>query len=120
VACINQEDFRKNILKTEAATIACVICKCKQNKRGMVHASISLLVSSTLCLQWDINFVFVISYQGFNWESWRKPGGWYNFLMGQVDDIARTGVTHVWLPPPSHSVSPQGELINVNYTIYGC
>ncbi|KAL6858820.1 hypothetical protein ACP4OV_017822 [Aristida adscensionis] len=51
-----------------------------------------------------------VLFQGFNWESWRKQGGWYNFLQGQVDDIARAGVTHVWLPPPSHSVSPQGYM----------
>jgi len=46
--------------------------------------------------------------QGFNWESWKQSGGWYNLLMGKVDDIAAAGVTHVWLPPPSHSVSTQG------------
>lgn len=48
--------------------------------------------------------------QGFNWESCKQQGGWYNRLKTQVDDIARAGVTHVWLPPPSHSVSPQGTL----------
>ncbi|CAL9060115.1 unnamed protein product [Musa banksii] len=48
--------------------------------------------------------------QGFNWESWRKQGGWYNFLKGQVPDIASAGVTLVWLPPPSHSVSEQGYM----------
>jgi alpha-amylase len=31
-------------------------------------------------------------------------------LKGQVDDIANAGVTHVWLPPPSHSVAPQGGM----------
>ena len=46
--------------------------------------------------------------QAFNWESWKQSGGWYNLLMGKVDDIAAAGVTHVWLPPPSHSVSGQG------------
>lgn len=51
-----------------------------------------------------------ILFQGFNWESWKKQGGWYNFLKGQVSDIAKAGVTHVWLPPPSHSVSPQGYM----------
>ena len=35
-------------------------------------------------------------------------GGLYNHLRSLVDDLARAGVTHVWLPPPSHSVSPQG------------
>ncbi|URE47744.1 alpha-amylase [Musa troglodytarum] len=51
-----------------------------------------------------------ILFQGFNWESWRKQEGWYNFLKGQVPDIARAGVTLVWLPPPSHSVSEQGYM----------
>jgi alpha-amylase len=49
-----------------------------------------------------------VLFQGFNWESSKQSGGWYNLLMGKVDDIAAAGVTHVWLPPPSHSVSPQG------------
>jgi glycosidase len=48
--------------------------------------------------------------QAFNWESWKQSGGWYNLLMGKVDDIASAGVTHVWLPPPSHSVSTQGTV----------
>lgn len=51
-----------------------------------------------------------ILFQGFNWESWKQGGGWYNLLMGKVDDIAAAGVTHVWLPPPSHSVSTQGYM----------
>jgi alpha-amylase len=50
----------------------------------------------------------IIIVQAFNWESWKQSGGWYNLLMGKVDDIAAAGVTHVWLPPPSHSVSTQG------------
>jgi alpha-amylase len=51
-----------------------------------------------------------VLFQGFNWESWKKQGGWYNYLRGRVDDIAATGATHVWLPPPSHSVAPQGYM----------
>ncbi|KAJ3695892.1 hypothetical protein LUZ60_001269 [Juncus effusus] len=49
-----------------------------------------------------------ILFQAFNWESWRKEGGWYNFLGGRVRTIANASVTHVWLPPPTHSVSEQG------------
>ncbi|KAK3029441.1 hypothetical protein RJ639_037726, partial [Escallonia herrerae] len=47
---------------------------------------------------------------GFNWESCNKQGGWYNSLMNSVSDLAGAGVTHVWLPPPSHSVAPQGYM----------
>ncbi|XP_020089839.1 alpha-amylase isozyme 3C-like [Ananas comosus] len=51
-----------------------------------------------------------ILFQGFNWESWRKEGGLYNYLKSQADAIANSSITHVWLPPPSHSVSPQGYM----------
>ncbi|KAK4277487.1 hypothetical protein QN277_015481 [Acacia crassicarpa] len=48
-------------------------------------------------------------FQGFNWESSNK-GGWYNSLKNSISDLANSGITHVWLPPPSQSVSPQGYL----------
>ncbi|GMH13813.1 hypothetical protein Nepgr_015654 [Nepenthes gracilis] len=51
-----------------------------------------------------------ILFQGFNWESCNKQGGWYNSLRNSVDQIASAGVTHVWLPPPTQSVSAQGYL----------
>lgn len=46
--------------------------------------------------------------QGFNWESWKQPGGWYQFLEGRVLELAEAGITHIWLPPPSQSVAPEG------------
>ncbi|XP_019054914.1 PREDICTED: pentatricopeptide repeat-containing protein At2g04860 [Nelumbo nucifera] len=49
-------------------------------------------------------------FQGFNWESWKKEGGWYNSLRNSIPELANAGVTHVWLPPPSHSVSSEGYL----------
>ncbi|WVZ59573.1 hypothetical protein U9M48_009694, partial [Paspalum notatum var. saurae] len=60
----------------------------------------------------------------FNWESWNETGsGWYNSLRSQVDDIAAAGITHVWLPPPSHSVDAQGylpgRLYDLNVSRYG-
>uniref|UniRef100_A0ACD5UGJ7 Uncharacterized protein n=1 Tax=Avena sativa TaxID=4498 RepID=A0ACD5UGJ7_AVESA len=64
-----------------------------------------------------------VLFQGFNWESWKQSGGWYNMMMGKVDDIAAAGVTHVWLPPPSHSVSNQGympgRLYDIDASKYG-
>ncbi|XP_014514988.1 alpha-amylase [Vigna radiata var. radiata] len=48
-------------------------------------------------------------FQGFNWES-SKKGGWYNSLKNSIPDLANAGITHVWLPPPSQSVSPEGYL----------
>ncbi|XP_015168382.1 alpha-amylase-like isoform X1 [Solanum tuberosum] len=49
-----------------------------------------------------------VLFQGFNWESSNKQSGWYNSLINLVPELAHAGVTHVWLPPSSHSVSPQG------------
>ncbi|GMH04036.1 hypothetical protein Nepgr_005875 [Nepenthes gracilis] len=49
--------------------------------------------------------------------------GWYNSLKNSTDDLVRAGVTHVWLPPPSHSVSCQGylpaKLYDLNASSYG-
>ncbi|KAJ9166235.1 hypothetical protein P3X46_021013 [Hevea brasiliensis] len=49
-------------------------------------------------------------FQGFNWASSNKEGGWYNSLINYIPDLADLGVTHVWLPPPSQAASdaPQG------------
>jgi hypothetical protein len=30
--------------------------------------------------------------------------------MSKVEDITGAGITHVWLPPPSHSIAEQGAL----------
>ncbi|WOL19990.1 serine/threonine-protein kinase UCN-like [Canna indica] len=38
----------------------------------------------------------LIMLQGFNWESWRQQGGWYNSLKDKVADIANAGVTHFY------------------------
>lgn len=62
-------------------------------------------------------------FQGFNWNSCNKQGGWYNSLINSVADLASAGVTHVWLPPPSQSVAPQGylpgRLYDLNVSAYG-
>eukprot|EP00887_Chlorella_sp_A99_P006587 scaffold3.g6587.t1 len=56
--------------------------------------------------------------QGFNWESWKHGGGWYNHLAAQAEEIAGMGFTAVWLPPPTQSVSNEGympgDLYNLN------
>ncbi|KHN48526.1 Alpha-amylase type A isozyme [Glycine soja] len=43
--------------------------------------------------------------QAFNWES--NKYNWWNNLEGKVPDIAKAGFTSVWLPPPTHSFSPE-------------
>ncbi|KAB2635840.1 alpha-amylase-like [Pyrus ussuriensis x Pyrus communis] len=65
-----------------------------------------------------------ILFQGFNWESWKEEGGWYKSLSKCTpQQLASSGITHVWLPPPSHSVSPQGympgRLYDLNASRYG-
>ncbi|KQJ90515.1 alpha-amylase isozyme 3A [Brachypodium distachyon] len=82
-----------------------------------------LVAMALLCLSCDALAQTQILFQGFNWESCNKQGGWYNMLKGRVGSIASSGVTHVWLPPPSHSVSPQGympgRLYDVDASKYG-
>ncbi|KAJ9522476.1 hypothetical protein QJQ45_008233 [Haematococcus lacustris] len=51
---------------------------------------------------------YEILLQAFNWESWKHS--YYRTLKSQVKDIANTGFTSIWMPPPSDSVSEQGYL----------
>ncbi|KAI5079603.1 hypothetical protein GOP47_0005082 [Adiantum capillus-veneris] len=61
-----------------------------------------------------------IVFQGFNWESWRKK--WYLELGPKAADLSSCGITTIWFPPPTQSVSPQGympgDLYNLN-SAYG-
>ncbi|MCO5602610.1 hypothetical protein L7F22_056744 [Adiantum nelumboides] len=61
-----------------------------------------------------------IVLQGFNWESWRKK--WYLELGPKAADLSSCGITTIWFPPPTQSVSPQGympgDLYNLN-SAYG-
>jgi len=51
-----------------------------------------------------------ILLQGFNWTSCSYSGGWYNHVQELATDIASAGFSHVYLPPPSQSVSDEGYL----------
>ncbi|CAI0558141.1 unnamed protein product [Linum tenue] len=92
------------------------------------------LYSSTLCFSFFFSLCIIFSsflssssaallFQGFNWESSGKTGGWYNSLQTSISDLAAAGITHVWLPPPSQSASPQGympgRLYDLNASSYG-
>ncbi|XP_019155877.1 PREDICTED: alpha-amylase-like isoform X2 [Ipomoea nil] len=64
-------------------------------------------------------FSSTVLFQGFNWESSKQQGGWYNSLINLVPDLANAGITHVWLPPPSASVAPQGYMPSRLYDLDG-
>eukprot|EP01018_Ginkgo_biloba_P014005 Gb_18574 [translate_table: standard] len=61
-----------------------------------------------------------IVFQGFNWESSRRR--WYLELAPKAADLSQSGITAIWLPPPTESVAPQGymplDLYNLN-SAYG-
>nr|CAB3452975.1 unnamed protein product [Digitaria exilis] len=90
------------------------------------HSYVFLLLVAILCLSSSQPALGQILLQGFNWESWNTSGSgaaWYDVLRSQVDDIAGAGITHVWLPPPSHAVDAQGylpgRLYDLNASQYG-
>jgi len=58
-----------------------------------------------------------VMLQGFHWRSCnaRELGltedrSWYGEVLANIPALVQTGVDAVWLPPPSHSVSPEGYL----------
>ncbi len=53
-----------------------------------------------------------IMLQSFGWNStaYNTTGKWYDFLSEKADDIAKTGITMIWLPPVVRSVSQQGYM----------
>ena len=60
---------------------------------------------------------------GFDWDSHKfGEASHYAQLLERVGEIVDGGVTHMWLPPPSNSVSPEGylpgQLYNLN-SAYG-
>lgn len=63
-----------------------------------------------------VAFEEVILLQAFGWQSCQQPG-YYDTVRSQVSAIAAAGFSHVWLPPPSKSVSPQGYLPNQLYDL---
>lgn len=66
------------------------------------------LTKIIIIIIFNILICMLSTLQGFNWVSWKKEGGLYNFLSSQAPALAQAGFTHVWLPPPSQSVSPEG------------
>ncbi|KAL1542853.1 putative alpha-amylase 2 [Salvia divinorum] len=56
-----------------------------------------------------------ILLQAFNWESHKHD--WWRNLEQKVPDIAKSGFTSAWLPPPTHSFSPEGYLPQNLYSL---
>ena len=51
-----------------------------------------------------------ILLQGFNWDSWRTEGGYYEMIGRRAKEIADLGFTLVWMPPFTDSVSQEGYM----------
>lgn len=60
--------------------------------------------------------IMEINKKGFNWESHKLD--WYMILMNQMPEMASMGLTMIWFPPSSDSVSYEGylpkDLYNLN------
>ncbi|XP_040365371.1 alpha-amylase isoform X1 [Rosa chinensis] len=77
-----------------------------------MEADFSLLLESQVLISCQIEPYILLhpkAGEGFNWES-AKKGGWYNILKQSAAELASSGITHVWLPPPSHAISDEGYM----------
>ncbi|EES10714.1 hypothetical protein BDA96_06G070700 [Sorghum bicolor] len=59
-----------------------------------------------------------ILFQAFNWES--NKHNWWRNLEEKVTDLAESGFTSVWLPPPTQSLSREGYLPQNLYCLDSC
>lgn len=59
---------------------------------------------------------FEILCQGFNWES-HKSGRWYLELKEKARELSSLGLTVIWLPPPTASVSHEGYMPTDYYNL---
>lgn len=57
--------------------------------------------------------------QGFGWTSCDQQD-WYDQIKLKVPELKEAGFTHIWLPPPSQSVSRQGYLPAQLYNLESC
>ncbi|CBI32412.3 unnamed protein product, partial [Vitis vinifera] len=78
-----------------------------EHKRMGITTSLSYLLFFNIIL--PTLTASPILFQGFNWESSKKQGGWYNFLINSIPELSASGITHVWLPPPSQSNASEGK-----------
>eukprot|EP00775_Hariotina_reticulata_P007314 gene7314-7526_t len=54
--------------------------------------------------------------QAFGWDSCKK-GNWYKTIQSKIPDLEALTITHLWLPPPSQSVSDQGYMPGQLYNL---
>mmetsp|Transcript_17941 Transcript_17941/g.53987 ORF Transcript_17941/g.53987 Transcript_17941/m.53987 type:complete len:489 (+) Transcript_17941:115-1581(+) len=64
----------------------------------------------------DVDVSKTMLLQGFGWDSCEK-GGYWGIVKEKIPEIREAGFTHVWLPPPSQSVAPQGYLPGQLYNL---
>lgn len=76
--------------------------------------SVTVPASSTTLPALDVGETVLL--QAFGWHS-SRVGDWYNIVRNIVPDIKAAGFTHVWLPPPSQSVSREGYLPSDLYNL---
>ncbi|KAK9863728.1 hypothetical protein WJX84_007385 [Apatococcus fuscideae] len=57
-----------------------------------------------------------ILLQGFGWSS-HETNGWWKIIQQNVQTVKDAGFTHIWLPPPSRSVAPQGYMPGQYYNL---
>jgi alpha-amylase len=57
-----------------------------------------------------------VCMEGFGWDS-HKTKPWYKTVEAKIPELQAAGITHLWLPPPSQSVSAQGYLPGQLYNL---
>lgn len=65
----------------------------------------------------QIDWEDIVLVQAFGWDSCRNDGHWYSIVEKHIPILKSLQATHVWLPPPSASVSKEGYLPTQYYNL---
>ncbi|KAF6254629.1 glycoside hydrolase [Scenedesmus sp. NREL 46B-D3] len=84
---------------------------CQEDKQQQQRHAVQITATACSQSQQQCELGQAVLLQGFGWDSCRQHHStYYEHVQSMVPQIQAAGFSHVWLPPPSASVSAEGYM----------